>query len=64
MVKIVISKEAKVKRFETNLKVKRAPTKSEQELQVKTLQPTNDALEESLKQKIKLIEGKIRNLGI
>ena len=63
--KEVLSKEAKVKRIETNLKHKKAPTKSELEVQVKKLQLANDALEESLRQRIKLLEsfeGKINNL--
>ena len=65
MVKEVISKEVKVKRVETNLKVKKAPTKLDLELQVKNLQEANDALEKSLRKKIELIEnfeGKINNL--
>jgi hypothetical protein len=63
--KEVISKQAKVKRVDTNLKNKKAPTKLELEVQVKNLQLANDALEESLKQKIKHLEsfeGKIYNL--
>ena len=47
MVKKVILEEAKVKRVVTNLRIKKAPTKSELELKVKILQKTNDALEES-----------------
>ena len=66
MVKKVISKEAKPKRVVTNLKPnKKAPTKSELECQVKNLQLANDALEESNRQKIKLLESfeaKISNL--
>ena len=65
MVKKALSKEAKVKRVDTNLKLKRAPTKSELEMQVKNSQKTNDALEESNRKKIELIEsfeGKIINL--
>ena len=63
--KEVISKQAKVKRVDTNLKYKKPPTKSELEVQVKNLQLANDALEESLRQKIKHLEsfeGKINNL--
>ena len=65
MVKKVISKEAKVKRVDTNLKSKKPPTKAELELQVKHLMKTNDALEESSKKKIALLESfgsKINNL--
>ena len=65
MVKKVISKEVKVKRVDTNLKLKKAPTKSELELQVKDLLQANDALEKSNRQKIELLEsfgGKIENL--
>ena len=47
MVKKVISKEPKQKRVDTNLKIKKAPTKSELELQVKHLQQANDALEKA-----------------
>lgn len=65
MVKKVISKEAIVKRVDTNLKIRKAPTKSELEIQVKKLQQTNDALEESNRKKIELLERfdeKIMNL--
>ena len=65
MVKKALSKEAKVKRVDTNLKLKRAPTKSELKIQVKNLQKTNDALEESNRKKIELLESfewKIINL--
>ena len=65
MVKKVISKETKVKRVDTNLKNKIAPTKSDLELQVKDLQQANNALEEMNRKKIELLEsfeGKIRNL--
>ena len=51
MVKKVISKEVKVKRVDTNLKLKKAPTKSELELQVKDLLQANDALEKSNREK-------------
>jgi hypothetical protein len=67
MVKKVISKEVKVKRVDTNLKLKKAPTKSELELQVKDLLQANDALEKSNRQKIELLEsfgGKIEKLEI
>ena len=47
MVKKVI-----LKRVDTNLKAKKAPTNSELELQIKHLLQTNDALEESLRKKI------------
>ena len=63
MVKKIISKE--VKRVDTNLKPKKAPTKSELELQVKALLQANDALEKSNRKKIELLEGfevKIDNL--
>ena len=65
MVSKVIQKESKIKRVETNIKIKKAPTKSELVMQVKSLQNTNDALEESIKKKIELIEsfsGRIENL--
>ena len=65
MVKKVISKEVIVKRVDTNLKIRKAPTKSELEIQVKKLQQTNDALEESNRKKIELLERfdeKIMNL--
>ena len=45
--------------------MKKPPTKSELELQVKKLQQTNDALEESMQKKIELLErfeGKIQSL--
>ena len=54
-----------MKRVDTNLKAKEAPTKSKLELQIKHLLQTNDALEESLRKKIELLEsfeGKINNL--
>ena len=63
--KELISKGVKVKRVDTNLKHKKAPTKSELEVQVNKLQLANDALEESLRQRIKLLEsfeGKINDL--
>ena len=65
MVKKLVSKETKVKRVDTILKMKKPPTKSELELQVKKLQQTNDALEESMRKKIELLErfeGKIQSL--
>ena len=65
MVKKTIAKEAIVKRIDTNLKIRKAPTKSELEMQVKKLQQTNDALEESNRKKIELLEqfeGKIMSL--
>ena len=65
MVKKVISKEPKQKRVDTNIKIKRAPTKSQLELQVKNLQHANDTLEERHKKNIELIEsfgGKIEDL--
>ena len=40
MVKRVISKEAKIKRVDTNLELKKVPTKLELELKVKELQQT------------------------
>ena len=63
MVKKVISKEVKVKRVDTNLKVKKSPTKLDLELQLQNLQEANDALEKSLRNKIELIEtlmGKLK----
>ena len=63
MVKKVLSKE--VKRVDTNLKTRKAPTKSELEMQVKVLKQTNDALEEKNKKNIEIIESfeeKITNL--
>ena len=61
MVKKVIAKEPKPKRVDTNLKPKKAPTKSELELQVKNLQQANDVLEASNRKKnelLKSFEGK------
>ena len=63
MVKQTISKETK--RVDSSLKTKKAPTKSELELQVEDLLQANDALEQSNRKKIELIksfEGKIDNL--
>ena len=40
MVKRVISKEAKIKRVDTNLELKKVPTKLELELKVKELKQT------------------------
>ena len=57
MVKKVISKEAKIKRVETNLKLKKVPTKSDLELQVKHLEQKNEALEERHKKNIDLINS-------
>ena len=60
MVKKVIKKEAKI-----NLKVRKAPTKAELELQVKQWQQTNDDLEKniellvSFEVKIKKLEAQI-----
>ena len=65
MVSKTISKDSKSKRVDTNLKIKRAPTKPELILQVKALQQANDALEESNRKKIELLESfeaKIQNL--
>ena len=65
MVKKVIAKEPKPKRVDTNLKPKKAPTKSELKLQVKNLQQANDVLEASNRKKnelLKSFEGKINNL--
>ena len=65
MVSKIISKDVKSKRVETNPKVKRAPTKPELMLQVKALQQSNDALEESIRKKVELLERfevKIQNL--
>ena len=65
MVRKVIVKEAKVNSVETNLTIKKSPTKAELMLQVKNLQQANDALEESNRKKIELLEtfgGKIDNL--
>ena len=65
MVKKVISKETKFQRVDSNLKIKKAPTKSELEVQVKNLIQTNAALEENIRKKIDIIEsfgGKIENL--
>ena len=66
MVKKVISKELKINRFDTNLKIrKKVPTKSELELQVKHLEKQNEALEERHKKNVEVIdsfEGKIKNL--
>ena len=59
--KEVISKEAKVKRVDTNLKYKKPPTKSELEVQVKNLQLANDALRQKIKH-LESFEGKIYNL--
>ena len=56
MAKRVLSKE--VKRVDTNLKTnKKAPTKSELEIQVKLLKQANDALEEKNKKNIEIIES-------
>ena len=63
MVKKVLSKE--VKRVDTNLKIRKAPTKSELEMQVKVLKQANDDLEERHRKNIDIIEsfeGKILNL--
>ena len=60
-----IGASGNLKRVDTNLKAKEAPTKSKLELQIKHLLQTNDALEESLRKKIELLEsfeGKINNL--
>ena len=65
MVGKVIAKESKIKRVDTNGRIKKVLTKSELLLQVKELQNTNDALEESIKKKIELLEsfaGRIENL--
>ena len=65
MVKKLVPKETKVKRVETITKIKKIPTKSELEMQVKKLLQANDALEESNRKKIELLErfeGKIQNL--
>ena len=62
MVKKVISKEVKVKRVDTNLKVKKSPTKLDLELQLQNLQEANDALEKSLRKKIELIETLMEKL--
>ena len=65
MVKKVISKETKIKRVETNIKIKKVPTKAELEKQVMHLQQTNDALEEVIRKNKELLEsfeGKIKNL--
>ena len=65
MVKKVIAKAPKPKRVDTNLKPKKAPTKSELKLQVKNLQQANDVLEASNRKKnelLKSFEGKINNL--
>ena len=67
MVKKVISREPKEKRADNILKVKvkKAPTKLELELQVKNLQQTNDALEKVNRKNIELLENfevKIKNL--
>ena len=62
MVKKVLSKE--VKRVDTNLKIRKAPTKSELEMQVKVLKQANDDLEERHRKNIDIIEsfeGKILN---
>ena len=56
MVRKVIVKEAKVNRVETNPTIKKSPTKAELMLQVKNLQQANDALEESNRKKIELLE--------
>ena len=51
--------------MDSNLKIKKAPTKSELEVQVKNLIQTNAALEENIRKKIDIIEsfgGKIENL--
>ena len=55
MVKKIISKE--VKRVDTNLKPKKAPTKSELELQVKALLQANGALEKSNRKKLELLKA-------
>ena len=63
MVKKVIAKEVKPTRVDTHLKSKKAPTKSELELQVKHLQQANDALEASNKKKnelLKSFKGKLK----
>ena len=57
MVKRVILKEVKIKRVDTNLKIKKVPTKSELELQVKHLEQKNEALEERHKKNIDLINS-------
>ena len=65
MVQKVISRESKGNRVDTIVKVKKAPTKLELELQVKDLQQTNDALEKVNGKNIqpfKNFEVKIKNL--
>ena len=60
MVKKVISKEVKIKRVDTILKIKKVPTKAELELKVKDLQQTNDALEEIMMKLLKVLIRKSR----
>ena len=63
--KVILKEEAKIKRIDTNLKVKKSQTKSELELQVQNLKKTNDTLEESNRKKNELLqsfEGKLNNL--
>ena len=65
MVQKVISRESKGNRVDTIVKVKKAPTKLELELQVKNLQQTNDALEDRHRKNVEIIESfdkKIKNL--
>ena len=57
--KEVLSKEAKVKRVDTNLKHKRAPSKSELEVNVKI---NNQPMMLLKRQKIKHLKSKINNL--
>ena len=56
MVKKLVSKETKVKSVEKIVKMKKPPTKLELEIEVKKLLQANDALEESIRKKIELLE--------
>ena len=64
MVRKVIVKEAKVKRVDTNLKVKvkKVLTKSELEIQLMSLLEINDTLEETKSKNMKVIEEEIQSL--